>query len=220
MGWAEDLQEIVWEKGDVRAVLRPTEYQDDFDNPRNEDYNVGVMACEHQRYNLGDYKNDTANEVLHTLREHGRVPREVVERWLRIFYGATEVVWLGLIDHSGLSMYAGGGPSPFDPGGWDSGTVGLIFDTPKTRETTGIDTALVAEALRTEIKVYDAYLQGQVYVAVLQRRVVITTSGVGIDRSESDWDDDEYVGVGVCVDEDDGKSAVRDVFPEDSDYSK
>jgi hypothetical protein len=80
--------------------------------------------------------------------------------------GATVILPLGLIDHSGISMYVGAGAHPHDPGGWDSGQVGLIFDTADTRKECGMENATredIERALRAEVNAYDQFLRGEVY---------------------------------------------------------
>lgn len=86
--------------------------------------------------------------------------------YLRQERGATVVLPLGLIDHSGLSMYIGSGAHRHDPGGWDSGQVGVIFDTPETRKDRGMQDARREEidrALRVEVEEYAEFLRGEVY---------------------------------------------------------
>jgi hypothetical protein len=80
--------------------------------------------------------------------------------------GATVILPLGLIDHSGISMYVGAGAHRYDPGGWDSGQVGLIFDTAETRKECGMENASyedIERALRAEVNAYDQFLRGEVY---------------------------------------------------------
>lgn len=78
--------------------------------------------------------------------------------------GATVILPLGLIDHSGISMYVGAGAHPHDPGGWDSGQVGVIFDTTETREQLQDTTREeIEKQLRAEVDTYAEYLRGEVY---------------------------------------------------------
>src|SRR5665213_3275770 len=86
--------------------------------------------------------------------------------YLRRERGATVILPVGLIDHSGISMYVGAGAHRHDPGGWDSGQVGVIFDTSKTRRECEMENATPQEierALRAEVAVYDQFLRGEVY---------------------------------------------------------
>lgn len=119
---------------------------------------LGEMVCWHRRYNLGDRQiDDQEREAL----ERGGI--RLLDRYLRLVKGATHVEMLGLIDHSGLAMYPGGGPHWSDSAGWDSGTVGFIYDTPEGRADCGTPPDRIAECLIGEIKDYDQYLRGEVY---------------------------------------------------------
>lgn len=115
--------------------------------------NVGTMVCGHRSYTLGD------------------VQVRPGERW-EAPDDAAIILPLGLIDHSGISMYVGGGAHPHDPGGWDSGTVGVIYMTRDTLNTDfGGDVEKGTEALELEVKTYDQYLRGDVYGFVVEKRV-------------------------------------------------
>lgn len=96
---------------------------------------------------------------------------ENVFEWARDVRGARVVLKLGLIDHSGISMYVGGGAHAQDPGGWDSGTVGIIFDTPeavKENWPEGVSDEKLTEALEGEVEEYDKYLRGELYGYVIE----------------------------------------------------
>lgn len=110
---------------------------------------LGIMACWHRRYVLGDVQ-----------------PAVTPIEWLRENAPAGSVVYqLYLYDHSGLRI----GTRPFgDP--WDSGPVGWIAATPamirrafKCRRITKSVRAQVQACLRAEVEVYDAYLRGDVW---------------------------------------------------------
>lgn len=126
-------------------------------NPRKEWDNLGTMVCQHDCYELGDHQLGRYEEW--------EPPADVAV-----------LIPLGLYDHSGITMYAGGGSHVMDGAGWDSGTVGVIYatsadlvreygaDTPATRET-------AEQVLRAEIDTYDKYLTGDVYGYVVEKRV-------------------------------------------------
>jgi hypothetical protein len=99
------------------------------------------------------------------------VPFPVVARYLRVYYGATVVLPLWLIDHSGISMCTG--PFTSDPAGWDSGIVGVIFDTPATRaDCWGNETPTVEQvtaALESEVATYASWLEGDVWTVTVER---------------------------------------------------
>lgn len=147
--------------------MHPDSDGDDSGNPRDSDMNVGIMLANgHRNYDLGDerFKDahgeyDDAAEKLAELAEDGKFAE--FPTWARETLGATVVKPLWLMDHSSLSMRT----TNFfeDPGQWDSGIVGFIFDTAKTRENTGVTPQHVAEALDSEVSQYDDFIQGNVY---------------------------------------------------------
>ena len=84
---------------------------------------------------------------------------------------------LRLYDHSGISMYVGSQPSPFDPGGWDSGQVGWIYVTRdkaieewagKGKRLTRRARELAVKCLEGEVETYNQYLTGDVYGYVIE----------------------------------------------------
>lgn len=88
------------------------------------------------------------------------------ETYFKREHGARVVLKLGLIDHSGLSMYVGGGPHVMDSAGWDSGTIGFIFDSAEGRKTCGVEDWMdeqLTEGLGSEVEVFDQFLRGEVY---------------------------------------------------------
>lgn len=106
-------------------------------------------------------------ETCDCPRCEGQAEIEVsLDVYLREQRGATVVLPLGLIDHSGISMYVGAGAHRHDPGGCDSGQVGVIFDTPETRKQCGMEDTPpdeIERALRAEVNAYDRFLRGEVY---------------------------------------------------------
>ena len=142
------MNDIAAEKqvGKYRVVVFYDDHEPE--SPREWEGNLGTMVCQHRSYRLGDIQADD-------WADPGKENMAVV-------------LPLGLIDHSGIAMYVGGGAHPHDPGGWDSGTVGIIYvtiedvvknygaDTPENREK--------AEAvLRNEVEVYSRFIEGQWY---------------------------------------------------------
>ena len=84
---------------------------------------------------------------------------------------------LGLIDHSGISMYVGSGAHSCDPGGWDSGQVGWIYaDRKKCIEEWGGKSKrftkhvreMAEQCLRQEVETYDQFLTGDVWGFVIE----------------------------------------------------
>jgi hypothetical protein len=131
----------------------------DAESPRDWD-NLGTMVCWHRRYDLGD-KHDYATPQDFTESDE--------------YKNAAIVLPLGLYDHSGITMYVGSEPSPFDPGGWDSGQVGYIYiSKEKIRSEYSVKRitkkllARVTEYLRNEVKTYDDFLTGNVWGFVVE----------------------------------------------------
>lgn len=162
-------------------------------DPRDAD-NATVMVCWHRRYNLGD-TNDEATEIKakidgHDDYWHTNKRATAITRWLRIFYGATVVQPLYLLDHSGISMSTS--KSPFDPGGWDTSMVGFVFDTERTREVTGVTEENVPEAIEAEVRAYTTYLEGgYVMWTVLDHRGDVIESGGGYESLSACKEDAE-----------------------------
>ena len=79
---------------------------------------------------------------------------------------ARVVLPLIVYEHSGITMQVGHvGQVMGDSAGWDTSFVGFIFDTPEQlAETMGADVTdeQIEEALRSEIKLYASYLEGDV----------------------------------------------------------
>lgn len=153
-------------------------HDDDPESPR-EGYDNGVMLADgHRRYTLGDNAKagrgyEEAQRALHHFAGRGQM--RLFPRWLRQNLGTRVVIGLGLIDHSGISMYpvsidATDASHPHDPGGWDSGLVGFMFDTDESRNLTGFEGTdeELEKALRAEVATYDEYLTGQVYGYVIE----------------------------------------------------
>lgn len=143
-------------------------------DPRQFDGKVGIMLADgHRRYTLGDEEHQHAEYAEAARALHHFAERRMIRafpRWCRIYLDSRAVLPLGLYDHSGITMYVGGGNYIMDPGGWDSGTVGFIFDSATTRAECGLEDASperIQELLVGEVEQYDLYLTGQVYGYVI-----------------------------------------------------
>lgn len=120
----------------------------DAESPRSFD-NLGVMACWHRRYNLGDVQ-----------------PKQDQAEWLKENAPKGSIVLpLYLYDHSGITMSTGRFSCP-----WDSGQVGYIVATPEAirknfmkKRITAKMRAMVEEILKSEVKVYDDFITGNVW---------------------------------------------------------
>lgn len=140
-----------------------TIYQDtDAETPRDWD-NAGTLVCFHRRYELGDkdhgYRSDDYSSWAELEKAIIREHKPVV------------ILPLSLIDHSGISIYVGGGAHACDPGGWDSGQIGFAYVTResalkewgKGKRVTAKVRARAKACLEAEIEVYDQYLRGDTY---------------------------------------------------------
>jgi hypothetical protein len=153
-----------FEVGDlvVRIVL------DEMPSDPRENDNIATLVCWHRRYDLGDRKPTEAEE--RALRKGGF---KTLARYLRRTCGVQYVVPVGLIDHSGLHMYVGGGTAIGDAAGWDSGTVGFAYIDPAKAALVGatIDTVDDAvKAVAAEVEEYGQYLEGDVYGYVITQK--------------------------------------------------
>ena len=110
--------------------------------------NVGRMICPNRKYSLGD-KHDLNLEECNSWDE----VREVIQS-----AGGVLILPLGLYDHSGISMYIGNSHDR-----WDGGQVGFIYVTQDDLDREGLTIEQAEQRLRDEVKVYDAYLTGNVY---------------------------------------------------------
>lgn len=147
-----------FEHGNCRVRI----IQDDEPMSPRDATNLGIMlAINHRNYVLGDaeFKRNVPewdaacagfNELGGRL---GDFPA-----WAKENLGASVVLPLWLYDHSGLAMSTGS--FAMDAAGWDSGIVGFIFDTPRTREECGTPEDRIEEVLKGEVETYDAFLRG------------------------------------------------------------
>jgi hypothetical protein len=122
-------------------------------DPRNNYDYLGSMICFHSRYTLGDKHNfSSVDELFEEISDRNAYPL---------------VMPLFLYDHSGITISVGDF-NHIDPGGWDSGMVGVAYMTADTiKETWGTVSEETLELAKTalvfEVDEYDSYLTGQVY---------------------------------------------------------
>lgn len=142
----------------IRVALE--EYDQEHANPRG-DCNLGTMICDYRGYTLGD---GTPKDVTGRSQDEFKSLEQHV-RWLHLALGATVVIPLYVLDHSGLRMSAGGTLAARIMReaymGFDTSMVGFIYDTPKGRADTGCTE--IEKVLREEVEFYDTYLRGEVY---------------------------------------------------------
>lgn len=126
-------------------------------DPREWD-TLGVMACFHKRYTLGDsheyIKDDYGSweEFRHQL----------------VLDGAVNLRPLYLYDHSGISISIGSFIGRAQHAEWDSGQVGYIYTTEKALRDNGLTLEDADRILEGEVETYDSYLTGQVYGYIVE----------------------------------------------------
>lgn len=162
--------------GDLRLSI----YQDEEPMSPREWDQLGVMVHWHRRYDLGDRKlTDGERAAL----EHGGWTglRKHLERQHGALIGP--VVSIGLLDHSGLHVWAGGGAHWSDSAGWDSGTVGFVYATLERARELGVPESdeEIKRQLAAEIEEFDHYVRGDVYGYVIDR---LTTCNKGQEHAE------------------------------------
>lgn len=150
-------------------------------SPREWD-NVSHMLCWHTRYNLGDEQ----------WSHNGSVDLDAVVDYIRDKYEPTIIRGLYLYDHSGLSISMS--QSPFDPGGWDTSFVGLIFDTAEGRDLLGTPTDNMEEIIEAELDTYDKYLRGDVYGYVVE-----DADGLFVDSCWGFYSDADALAEGLAI---------------------
>ena len=130
-------------------------------NPRKEFDNLGTMVCFHNRYRLGD-KHDYNEQDYSSWQE---LKKAIVKE-----ENPAVILPIYMYDHSGVALST----TPFSCG-WDSGQIGWIYISKcKALEEYGgkIVTAKLKERLikylKNELKVYDYYLNGEVYGYVIE----------------------------------------------------
>lgn len=130
----------LYKKGDTFLRI---EQDMDPESPR-EDENVGVMVTWHKRYILGDEQ-----------------PKEDPYEYKEALPEGTIALSIFMYDHSGITLSM----QPFDCP-WDSGQLGFIYATPEHLKEMGLDgrdRKVIEKYLKSEIDIYSAFLEGQVY---------------------------------------------------------
>lgn len=163
----------------------------DPESPRSWD-NLGVMVCWHRRYKLGDQQ-----------------PTQEPHEWFKEVPDDSVVLPLYLMDHSGISISTGSFGDP-----WDSGQIGWIFATPEAirnnfsiTDITADVVTRVEECLKSEVKVYDLFLTGDVWGYTVESVKDCESCGheiVGDEVNDSCWgffgDDLDFTGMKEHID--------------------
>lgn len=140
----------------------------DRDSPR-EWSNLGTILYK-GRYRLGDV---TVDEWGGAFYDHYGFEPESWADWipfLRDVKGATVILPVFAYVHSGATVRVGqavDSKNPFQCS-WDSGQCGWIFDTAEGRETCGTPADRIEACLKSEVKVFDQWLTGEVYGYIIE----------------------------------------------------
>lgn len=139
-------------------TIEVTESDEPMDNARESCDMVGMMACNHRRYDLGDPK---VNALIpwDSFSSWGEVEAYITETFKPVL-----ILPLYLYDHSGLSMQT---QMHGYHGAWDCGQVGYIFTTEKwLKDVIGLDPTdleRLTKILLAEVESYSHYLNGTAY---------------------------------------------------------
>jgi hypothetical protein len=134
-------------------------HQDEaIESPRDWD-NLGTMAFFHKRYDLGD-KDHGVNDADYSSWHEMAIGIEKK-------FDTAVLMPVYMYDHSGLAFSTDGDTYPFNDR-WDAGRIGFMFVTKeKARKEYGKLTAKVIEkikdVLRSELRVYAQYVEGEIY---------------------------------------------------------
>ena len=135
------------------------EQDDNVESPREWE-NLGKMVCWHRRYNLGDENEFRSPDDFH---EWYKENKEDVLIMLPLF----------LYDHSGISMSTSKSYPYNDM--WDAGQVGYIYALKsavrkewKVKHISPRIKKIVLDNLKSEVKVYDQFLTGDVYGYIIE----------------------------------------------------
>ncbi len=139
---------------------------------------------------LNPRRRDWATEMEMDALHRGGFP--LLARYLRATEGAIVVLPVSLLDHSGLTLWVGGGPHWSDTAGWDSGTVGFVYTTEARAKELAISTDpnYLKADLEREMEEYGRYVAGECYGYVIEDR-----NGQHID---SCWG---FIGFDYCMSE-------------------
>lgn len=140
-------------------------YQDMHVEPPNESMDMfGTFGHWHRSYLLGDTDlRRGEHSAAFERSQQTRFGLAYLKRYLELCEHAVCIVPVGMIDHSGITVYAGGGSHASDAAGWDSGTVGLYWCTRAEAEHEGFSGEDAQRCILGEIKTWAAYLEGAVH---------------------------------------------------------
>lgn len=122
---------------------------------------VGTLITWHRRYRFEEQGDQLGYE-------RGQDWLDAVEDDIKA--GKLIYIDVSMLDHSGISLYEGSSAHAQDPGGWDSGQVGFFYVSKSHWDKTHGGKwrkSIVQECLRSELKMWDQYVTGDVYGIVV-----------------------------------------------------
>ncbi len=131
-------------------------YDEDPLNPRDDWEPATTIAYASTRYDLGDRK--VGDDEVDAYMDGGW---DSLVELVKEQEGAVAVLPISMMDHSGVSIWIGEGPSAFDTAGWDSGFAGFVYITQSQIDTYGIPDA--DKCMRGEVEEFNNYLTGNVF---------------------------------------------------------
>lgn len=155
-------------------------------NPREDDGNLCLLCCAHQKHNLGDVQVKNFNDFTSW------------DEWLNDFKDHNNVWYafpLYMIDHSSITLSLNKFSCP-----WDSGQLGYAIVTQEIIDSGCFqdpsDETAVRKAVEKEIEAYNSYVNGAVY------QFTITNLNGDVMEACGGYCDEEKA-------EDDGKEALK-----------
>lgn len=185
----------------------------DAQNPRTEWDPMGTILSFHRS---GDYGDTTPSDIPGYEGITATNVEEAIEQWTALLKknGSRVVLPVWHYTHSGTTIRTGEA-NPFHCR-WDSGLLGLIYDTPeKLEQWCGKPTdswhfeptdESIKACLEGEVATYDQYLQGDVYGYIIET--------ADDDHAESCWG---YYGIDDCKQE--AESVVDHMVKRESDQA-
>jgi hypothetical protein len=174
-----------------------------------EGFKIEIVLDEHPSESPREYDN-LGTIYTPPMRRHKIADKEESGEWISAYIQRGDVVALPvyMIDHSGIALSTSSFGDP-----WDSGQIGYIAVTrEKANRDYGrrVNRRTIEKHLRSEIEVYSAYVQGEVY-----GYRVFSPEG---EETDSCWG---YIGTGgmKCAIED-AKSIIRHYNKEDREVAR
>ena len=175
-------------------------YQDEFSESPREWDNLGIMLCSHHRYTLGDKQLGKEGFYQYIQEKYNIVDfgdkqtflvdcdGELTEKGYKKIQKWIEKNIVGLrlylYDHSGISISIDSFVGKAIHAEWDSGQVGIIYvDYATIKKEYGVKKVTkklikkVTDILNSEVKIYNDYISGSVYVYMIESEESDETGG-------------------------------------------